>query len=826
MARPDTPAPRVLQRADVRWRCQDQDLGFSSTKEVRATTEIIGQDRAIQALRQGLEIEGRGYNIFVVGEPGTGRTTAIRVHVEPFAGRTPPPPDLCYVNNFRDPDMPRALTLPAGEGVEFSDDMGNFISALRTKLPLLFESDKFAERRRAVMDELKEKEQEIQKELEVRVADASFAMVQVQMGAYTRPELVAVIEGQGVPVSQLDKLVNDGKLSDERAEELKAKYKELMALMEVTLKKGRAIEREIQLGLDRIAHELAEPLVHGQLSDMKERYPCDEVCGYLDQVEKKILSNLGMFAKETDEDEKSGGAADPFDQFKVNVVVDNSALNGAPVIFETTPTYSNLFGLIEKVVSRSGEVKSDFTRIKPGSFLRANGGYLVLNAQDVLSEAGVWNTLKRTLRNRTIEVHTFEPLYGHLGSTALKPQSVRCDVKVVMIGAPDLYQLLYGLDPEFKQIFKIKSEFDSVMERNAEGRQSYATFIRKMVEKERFPHFSASGVAGVLEFGVREAGKRKKLTTRFGVLCDIVQEAAYVAREAQAELVEREHVEEALRRRVQRVSLVDDKLQEMIIDGLRSIETTGSVVGQVNGLAVYASGDHVFGKPARITAKVGMGQSGVISIDREVKLTGSTHDKGVLILTGFMRSRYSTQWPLSLSATLCFEQSYSEVEGDSASSTEVYALLSALSGVGIRQGVAVTGSVDQMGNVQPVGGINEKIEGFFRVCKERGLTGAQGVMIPMRNLDDLMVSTNVAIAVEAGQFSIWAVDHIDQGIEVLTGKRAGSRNKSGMFGRGSINYLVSRKLRELAFGLKRFDQERKERSSASRRTASKATASR
>jgi ATP-dependent Lon protease len=777
----------------------------------------------VEALRQGLEMDGRGYNIFVVGEPGTGRTTAIRAYIEPYAGRTPPPPDLCYVNNFRDPDMPRAVTLPAGDGIEFKDDMHNLLSALRTKLPLLFDSEEFAERRRAVIDELKVKEQEIQKELEVQVTAASFAMVQVQMGAYTRPELVAVIEEKGVPISQLDKLVSDGKLSGERAEELKEKYRELMALLEATLKKGRAIEREIQLGLDRIAHELAEPLVNGQLSDLKERYPCQEVCAYLDEVRGSILSNLAMFAKDPDENEKEGSAIDPFDQYRVNVVVDNKALNGAPVIFETTPTYTNLFGLIEKVVSRSGEVKSDFTRIKPGSFLRANGGYLVLNAQDVLTEAGVWNTLKRTLRNRTIEVHTFEPLYGHLGSTALKPQSVRCDVKVVMVGDPHVYQLLYGLDPEFKQIFKIKSEFDSVMERNAGGRQSYATFIRRIVENERFPHFSASGVAGVLEFGVREAGKRKKLTTRFGVLCDVVREAAYVARGEQADLVTREHVEEALRRRIRRVSLVDDKLQEMIIEGLRSIETTGSVVGQVNGLAVYASGDHVFGKPTRITARVGMGQSGVLSIDREVKLTGSTHDKGVLILTGFMRSRYSTQWPLSLSATLCFEQSYSEVEGDSASSTEVYALLSALSGVGIQQGVAVTGSVDQMGNVQPVGGINEKIEGFYRVCEERGLTGSQGVLIPARNVEDLMVSTDVATAVEEGRFSIWAVDHIDQGIEVLTGRRAGFRNKSGTFQRGSINYLVTKKLRELAFGLKRFDQE-KRRASTTHRTPRRTTA--
>lgn len=760
----------------------------------------------MEALSLGLEIEADGYNIFVAGEPGTGRTTAIRSRVDRVASAKQQPPDLCYVHNFRDPYMPQALRLEAGHGRRFREDMQNLVSSLRTKLPLLLESDQFGDQRRAVVDGIKEREQALHRDLEREVSAASFAMAQVQVGPYTRPELVAVIDEQPVTVAQLDDMVEAGKITAERAQALKEKYRHLSALLESVFKQSRALEREIQSELERIAYEMAKPLVHGHIADLKERYPSDEACRYLDDVESSILSSLALFAKADEDKAKDGRSEERFLQYEVNLVVDNSTMRGAPVVFETTPTYTNLFGLIEKTFDRSGQLHTDFTKIKAGSFLRASGGYLVLNALDVLTEPGVWNTLKRTLRNRRIEVHTFEPFYGLPGNIALKPEPIPCDVKVVMIGDPMAYQLLYTLDMDFKKIFKIKAEFDSEMPMEPDGIRHYPAFVRKIVDEAGLPHFDASGVAAMMEFGVANAGRKSKLSTRFGVLADVAREAAHAARERGAALVSREDVLEAVRRRERRVSLVDDKIHEMITDGVKWIDTAGVAVGQVNGLAVYGLGDHTFGKPARISASVGMGQAGIVSIEREVKLSGSTHSKGVLILTGFMRGRFAGRWPLSLSATLCFEQSYSEVDGDSASSAEVYALLSALSGVPLRQDVAVTGAVDQKGFVLPVGGINEKIEGFFRLCRDRGLIGTQGVLVPSRNVGDLQLRPDVVDAVARGDFSIWAVSHVDQGIEILTGIPAGDRGPRGSYPRDSINGRTERRLRELAHGLKRFDQ--------------------
>ncbi|MCU0610487.1 MAG: AAA family ATPase [Candidatus Eisenbacteria bacterium] len=793
-----------LAASQVAWRCDETALGFSSTEHVAPPAEILGQERAIEALTLALEIEADGYNTFVAGEPGTGRSTAVRSLVERYAAGKPAPPDLCYVHNFHDPYMPRALRLQAGLGRRFREDMHNLVGSLRTKLPLLLESDQFSDQRRAVIERRKEREQALHRDLEREVTEASFALAQVQVGSYTRPELVVVIEEQPVTVEQLDGAVAAGKLSAERAQSLREKYRQLSVLLESVFKQSRALEREVQIELERIAHELAKPLVHGHVADLTERYPCEEVCAYLDEVEASVLSNLDAFAK-TDEDQQAQGE-ERFLSYSVNVVVDNGSLRGAPVVFETAPTYTNLFGLIEKSFDRSGQVHTDFTKIKAGSFLRASGGYLVLNAMDVLTESGVWNTLKRTLRNRRIEVHTFEPLYGLPGNIALKPEHVPCDVKVIMLGDPELYQMLYGVDTDFKKIFKIKAEFDSEMPRSTDGMRHYPAFIRKIVDEAGLPHFDASGVAAMMEFGVATAGRKSKLSTRFSVLADLAREAAHVTRTRGGTLVSRSDVDDAIRKRDRRVSLVDDKIQEMITQGVKWIETSGAVVGQVNGLAVYGLSDHVFGKPARISASIAMGQAGIVSIEREVELSGSTHSKGVLILTGFLRGRFAARWPLALSATLCFEQSYSEVDGDSASSAEVYAMLSALSGAPIRQDVAVTGAVDQWGNILPVGGVNEKVEGFFRLCRDRGLTGAQGVLVPSRNIDDLHVAAEIVDAVEGGRFAIWAIDHVDRGIEILTGIPSGARGRGGRFPKETINGLTERRLRELADGLRRFDQ--------------------
>lgn len=794
----------VLAASSLRWTCNEKELGISSTREVQTSGEILGQTRAMEALKHGLDMESDGYNIYVSGDPGTGRSTAVKALIERYAAVRPVPPDLCYVNNFKNPDMPRALRLPAGGGDKLKDEIQNLLSSFRTKLPLMIESDQFAERRRQVVETYKEQEKEIHGRLEKKIHEASFAVVQVQTGPYVKPDLVLLFEEKGVPLNQVDKLADDGKITHEQAQKHHEKYKELFALMEVTLKQTRSIERDIQLAVKRIAHELAEPMVHDQISDIKERLPHEEVHQYLDDIEAGILSSLGLFAKSEEGDESDGESGDPFLQYAVNVVVDNTALNGAPVVVETAPTYTNLFGLIEKRIESVGQISTNFTKIKPGSVLRANGGYLVLNAHDVLMEPGVWHTLKRTLRNRQIEVHTFEPTYGMLGTTALKPEPVKCDVKVIMVGDSQLYHLLYNMDNDFKNVFKIKAEFDTVMDRDEQGPEKYMTFLRNMIGASDLLHFDSSGIAAMLEFGVREAGRRNKLTTRFSLLADVAREASKVAGEEEEELVLRSHVAEALRRRARRVSLVDDKYQEIIIEGIKRIDTEGFAVGQINGLAVYQVGDYAFGKPTRITAQVGMGQSGIISIEREVKLSGRTHDKGVLILTGFLRSRFSSKWPMSVSATLCFEQSYSEIDGDSASSAEVYALLSALSSMPLRQEIAVTGAVDQMGNIQPIGGVNEKIEGFFRICNERGLTGTQGVIVPSGNTNDLMVAPEVHEAISAGKFRVWAVDHIDQGIEILTGKRAGALRKDGMFEKGTVNGLASERLEVLARGLKEF----------------------
>lgn len=488
---------------------------------------------------------------------------------------------------------------------------------------------------------------------------------------------------------------------------------------------------------------------------------------------------------------------DEFLEYQVNVIVDNSETKTAPIIIETTPSHRNLFGTIERMTDRLGTWKSDFTKIKAGSLLQANGGYLVLNALDTLIEPGVWQALKRTLRHGVIEIQSFDPFY-FLGTSALKPEPVELDVKVVMIGDNFLYYLLFYRDEDFKKIFKVKADFDSVMSKDETNIHQYACFIKKICEDDKLSPFDKSGIAAVVEFGVRVAGRQKKLSTRFTLIADLVREASYWAKSAQSKTVKWEHVEKAIDEWIERVSLTEDKIQEMIEDGIIMIDSEGEVVGQINGLSVYSLGEYAFGKPTRITASTSMGRAGVINIEREADLSGPTHNKGVLILGGYLRGKYAQDKPLSMSASLCFEQSYSGVEGDSASSTKVYAVLSSLSGLPLRQDIAVTGSINQKGDIQPIGGVNEKIEGFFDVCKAKGLTGTQGVIIPHQNVDDLMLKTEVVEAVKQGKFRIHPIKTIDQGIEILTGVKAGERKKDGTFEEESVNFLVDKQLKTYA----------------------------
>jgi ATP-dependent Lon protease len=590
---------------------------------------------------------------------------------------------------------------------------------------------------------------------------------------------------------------------------MKAKQSEMVNELENIFKETRKSEKEIKEELSSLDHEVISPIVRDTISDIKEKFGNDRVHHYLEEVLEDILANLNRFREKEEAPSPIPGLVipqpvDSFSEYQVNVLVDNSETKGAPIIVEITPNYRNLFGTIERVVDRSGIWKTDFLHIKAGSFLRANGGYLIFNALDALMEPWVWPALKRTLKNQVIEIQTYDPFYV-FSTSALKPEPIECNVKVIMIGDAHLYHLLYSLDDDFKKIFKVKADFDSVMKKDSEKVQQYSAFVRKICDEGKLRPFDRTGVAAVVEYGVRLAGRQKKLSTRFHLIADLLREANYWAGKEGSDIVKEGHVDKAIEKKIYRVNLIEEKIQEMIDEGTILIDSEGMEVGQVNGLSVYNLGDHAFGKPSRITAKTSMGKAGIINIEREVELSGPIHNKGVYILAGYLRGKYAQDKPITMSASLCFEQSYSGVEGDSASSTEVYALLSSISGLPLRQDLAVTGSVNQKGEIQPIGGVNEKIEGFFDVCKAKGLTGKQGVMIPHLNTDDLMLRKDVIKAVEEGKFHIYPVKTIDQGIEILTGMEAGGPVDGGGFKEGTVNGRVDKKLRELGTKIKEFE---------------------
>jgi lon-related putative ATP-dependent protease len=546
------------------------------------------------------------------------------------------------------------------------------------------------------------------------------------------------------------------------------------------------------------------PLIQGGISGVREKFSYPNIPEYLNDIEKNLISNIELFKGQKKEQREVVELIDPFLPFRANLLIDNSELKGAPVVIETNPNYLNLFGSIEVATARYGILNTDFTKIKAGSFLKANGGFLVMNALDALIEPGVWTTLKRTLRNQTLEIQNYAALFM-ISTTRLKPQPIKCNVKVVMIGDAYTYNLLYYLDEDFKKIFKVKAEFDSEMKIDDSTIKDYITFIRKISEDDKLQPFDKSGIAAVIEYGARLAGKQKKISTRFHIIADVLREASYWAKKDNKKTVNREHVDKAINERFERVSLIEDKIQELIEEGTIMIDTEGKVVGQVNGLSVYDMGEFAFGKPTRITARTSVGRAGVINIEREADLSGRTHNKGVLILGGFMRGKYAQKKPFSLSASIAFEQSYSGVEGDSASSTEVYAILSSLSKLPLRQDIAVTGSINQKGEIQPIGGVNEKIEGFFDVCKAKGLTATQGVIIPYQNTQGLMLRDDVIEAVKQGKFHIYPVKTIDEGIEILTGVKAGETREDGTFEKDTVNFLVDQELQRLAQSWKSFE---------------------
>lgn len=803
-------AYREVPLEKLRWRCDPDSLPFETTESVQPCEEIIGQDRALEAIRVGLGIHSIGYNIFVTGLAGTGRFTTIKSVLKglDIAGKIPN--DICYVNNFKNPDMPHMLSLPAGQGNRFKKEMETLIESLKKKIPLIFENETYLNKKKELIEGFRNRQAEMFREFEKKVNKEGFALVQIQMGPYSRPGIFPVVEGNPVNIEQLEAMAEEDKFSKEELQRIKEKQVELINNLEEIFKETRKSEKEIKDELSALDMEVISPVVKDSIADIKERFNYEKIHLYLDEVQEDILNNLPRFR----EKEESPApvlpglvlppAVDTFTEYQVNVVVDNSETKGAPIIVEMTPNYRNLFGTIERVVERSGVWRTDFTHIKAGSFLRANGGYLIFNALDALVEPGVWPALKRTLKNQVMEVQTYDPFY-FFATTALKPEPIECNTKVIMIGDNYLYHLLFNLDDDFKKIFKVKADFDSVMDKDDKRVLQYASFIRKICDEEKLLPFDRTGIAAVVEYGVEIAGRQKKLSARFHLIADILREANYWALKDGSDVVKGKHVDLAVEKKIRRVNLIEEKLQELIEEGTIMIDSDGKVVGQVNGLSVYDLGDYAFGKPSRITVKTSLGKAGIINIEREAEMSGPIHNKGVYILAGYLRDRFAQDKPITMSASICFEQSYSGVEGDSASSTELYGLLSSLSGLPLRQDIAVTGSVNQKGEIQPIGGVNEKIEGFFDVCKAKGLTGKQGVMIPHLNVDDLMLRKDVVEAVKEGKFHIYPVKTIDEGIEILTGVEAGERMPDGKFKEGTVNALVDRRLHELGKKIKEYE---------------------
>ena len=771
----------------------------ASTGEMRPMEELIGQERALRALRFGLEIREAGFNVYTAGAQGTGRMTAVRSFLDELAKAKPRASDWVYVHNFKDQYEPNAIALPAGKGTQFREEMKRFVEEARRALPRAFESEEYAKRRDETLQSLQKTRTDLIARINQRAQEAGFVIQMSPIGLLTIP----VINGQPVPEEQFITLPEEVRTEVQRRRD--ALNTELRSM----LRQVQDIERQGNEAVTNLNHEIAFYAIGNLVAELKEKYAdVPEVPEYIDAVQNDILENLQAFLGVP---EQPGAPPQfqafirelPFRKYDVNVVVDNADVKGAPVIVEQNPTFQNLLGKIEKEV-QFGIFTTDFTMIRPGSLHKANGGYLVLSVEDLLRNPFSWDGLKTALKTGEAVVEEPGERMGFIAAKTIKPEPIPLDIKVTLIGTPMLYHLLYQMDPDFKELFKVKADFDTVMDRNDENAGKYADFMCNLVREEKLRHLDREAIARVIEHGSRLAADKEKLSTQFAVVADLIREANFYAAGEGSEQIERRHIMKAIDEKVYRSNLVQQKVEEYIRRGIFLIDTEGEKVGQVNGLSVIGLGDFAFGRPSKVTASIGVGREGIMDIEREAALGGPIHTKGVLIVSGYLNNNYARDKPLSLSARLVFEQSYEGIEGDSASSTELYALLSALSGLPVKQYLAITGSVNQKGEVQAIGGVNEKLEGFYEVCKAKGLNGNQGVLIPASNVQNLMLKEEVVEAAKAGKFRIYPVRTIDEGIEVLTGVPAGTRREDGTYEEGTVNYLVDRRLREMAETMRGF----------------------
>ena len=780
-----------LSPSKLKTKFDHKKLNCRSTEELIPLKGIIGQDRAVKALRFGLNIEDGGFNIFVAGYSGTGRMTGVKNFVEELAKSKPVPPDWVYVNNFKNSYEPKAVKLPPGKGKVFADNMGLFISSIRELLPKTFSSKDYAEKKESITRGIEEEKNRLLQNLRKKAHQQGFALKTTQIGLFAVPAIV------GKPMTENQYL----DLSQKQKDEIQSKKVGVNKALQDTVNRIRDLDRKINNEVKKLNHKVALYSIERSVNDIKENYKDNQgIQDYIDEVEKDILKNINNFLPS----KPTKGAAPnifpwmkelPFKKYEVNVLVDNSGLKGAPVIIEQNPTHQNLFGRIEKE-AQFGVLSTDFTMIHSGSMHKANNGFIVIPVEDLFKNIFSWDSLKMSLRDKKITIEEASEKLGMISTKGLKPEPIPLNIKVILIGIPYHYNILYNADNEFKKHFKVKADYDLVMKRDSANIKNYARFICTLCIKEALNHLKSSAVAKILEYSTRLAGDQNKISTRFSEISNIITEANYYAKASGNSFIKEEHITKAIEEKYYRSNLIQEKIREMMQDGTMLIDTTGNVIGQVNGLSVLSLGDYSFGRPSRVTVSVGMGKAGIIDIERETKMGGPIHTKGVLILSGYLTEKYAVDRPLNISARIVFEQSYGGIEGDSASSAELYAMLSALSGVPISQDLAVTGSVNQKGEVQAIGGVNEKIEGFFEVCKMRGLNRKQGVLIPNSNIKNLMLKDEVIKEVEAENFSIYGIKTIDEGIEVLTGKKSGKRGKTGKFPKDTINFLIDERIKD------------------------------
>ncbi len=781
------------------WRCDPNQFEFETTKELPPLEGTIGQDRAMTAIDFGLGIKDSGFNLFVLGEPGTGRSSTIKKLLNARAKDRPVPDDWCYVHDFDDGTHPDIIRLPAGKGCALKKDVDRLVERLAEEIPRVFESKEFEEQKSKIAAEHQEKHKALFQQLE-REAEAKGFMLQRTVSG-----LVLVPVRDDHPLSQ-EEYEN---LSDAEKADLDAQGTELQDRLNDVLRDVRKIEEEARAATAAVEKEVVNYAMGHLFDELEKKYADSErVLEHFANCKKDILDRLEELRPSKGPQIALPGMkmqqqGPSFDRYLVNLFIDNQDVAGAPVVYEANPTYFNLFGRIEHVI-QMGNATTDFTMIKPGALHRANGGYLILDCREVLINLFSYEALKRCIRNKEVKIEDMTEQFRLLATVTLKPRPVPLDCKIVLIGTPVLYYLLFRYDPDFRKYFKVKADFDRMMKNTWENTQQYALFIGAKCNQEELLHFDPSGVARTVEHSARLIEDQGKFSSCFLEIANLIREASFYAEREGRDRVCAEHVELAIEAQTYRSNKVEEKIQEYIEDGTLLVDTEGAVTGQINGLSVYQLGDYSFGKPSRLTVRTYLGKGGMINIEREVKLSGPLHDKGVMIFTGFFGERFAQDKPLALAASICFEQSYAGVEGDSASCAELYALLSSLSEVPIKQGIAVTGSVNQGGQVQPIGGINEKIEGFYTVCKAKGLTGEQGVIIPQPNLKNLMLKREVREAVDRGEFHIWAVAGVDEGIEILTGLPAGERSADGRWPEGTINHLVDRRLLKMAETLRRF----------------------